>query len=631
MRNIYLDTVELEKALEIFHENLTEFFNKTEFEAIDSEAALGRVISEPIYAKYSSPAYHCSAVDGVMVKSEMTKLARENNPLFISKEDFIFCNTGQVLKKPYDSVIMIEDIRIEEDGISILNPISPWSNVRIQGEDLIEKDQLFESYHKLSAVDLSVLVSSGINDVKVLKKPKIAIIPSGNEIIDRREELSEGKIIESNSTMLKNMAIENGFDPIVYSIVSDDKEKIENILRRATNECDFVTLIAGTSAGSKDYTKEIVEKLGEVFVHGLSIKPGKPAILGKINEVPFVGLPGFPVSTHIVFEQVVIPTIYKKLNIASDDKQIIKAKLTNPVISSLKNREYVRVKLGLVDQNIIVTPLDRKAGSLFSLSQSDGYIIADRNIEGYNRGDLVDVTLHKPLVKNIFNNRIVSIGSHDLVLDVINDVLAVDKKTTRISSSHVGSLSGLKALSEGDCMIAPSHLLDEAGTYNNDAINLFFDNTEVAKIDVVGRRQGIFVAKGNPLGITTVDDLVGKTMVNRQRGAGTRQLFDYILKEKSIDIEQIPGYDNEVTTHLSAALAVKNGDCDFSIGVESAALKLDIDFIYLKDEEYQFILKKENLKKESIRDLIEILNSEDFKERIGKLGGYNTTNSGRVI
>lgn len=631
MRNIYLDTKELEDSIEIFQSNLARFFDDNKTEIINSKDALGRISAKAIFAKYSSPSYHSSAMDGVMVVSEMTKLARENKPLFLKNEDFIYCNTGSPLVKPYDAVIMIEDVKIEEDGITILKPVNAWENIRIQGEDVIEKDLIFESYHKFRAVDLSVLIATGINEVEVLKKPILGLIPSGNEIIDKDEELSVGKIIESNSAMLRSMAFENGIETIIYPIVKDEKESIEKALVKASKECDFVCLIAGTSAGSKDFTSEIVGKLGEVFVHGISIKPGKPAILGKIFDIPFVGLPGYPVSTHIVFERIVIPTILKKLNQIEDDKEIIKAKLTKPVISSLKNREYIRSKLGIVDGKTIVTPLDRKAGSLFSLAQSDGYIIIDRNIEGYNRGDIIDVILHKPIAKEILNNRIVCIGSHDIVVDLLNDMFAKDKKQTRISSSHVGSLGGLKALSEGDCLIAPSHLLDEDGTYNNDAIKLFFDPENISKINVVGRRQGIYVPKGNPLSIKTIDDLLDKKMVNRQRGAGTRLLFDYLLKKENIDPYTIRGYDNEVTTHLSAALAVKNGDCDFSIGVESAAIKMDIDFIYLKDEEYQFIIKKENLKLQSIKDLLEILRSEDFKIRISELGGYNTNDSGNIL
>lgn len=631
MRNIYLETKEIEEGLEIFWGNIERFFKEEGYETIPSKDALGRISSHAIYARYSTPSYHSSSVDGIMVKSEMTKEARENKPLFLANEDFLYTNTGDALIKPYDAVIMIEDVRNEDGGVSILKPVNPWENIRIQGEDVIEKDLIFESYHKFSSVDLSVLIAAGISEVEVLKKPSIGIIPSGNEIIDEKETLVKGKIIESNSAMLMAMAYEEGMDSKLYPIVSDDKDSILKALKKAQSECDFVCLIAGTSAGSKDFTSEIVGELGEVFVHGLSIKPGKPAILGKIEETPFVGLPGYPVSTNIVFEKVVIPTIRKKLRQAEEEKDLIRAKLTKNVISSLKNREYIRVKLGIVDDKTVVTPLDRKAGSLFSLSESDGYLIVDRNIEGYQRGDMVDVSLHRPLKKNFFENRLVSIGSHDLALDVINDIFAQKGKITRISSSHVGSIGGLKALRDGDCVLAPSHLLDRAGTYNNDAISMFFNKGEVSKIDVVGRMQGIYVPKGNPQNIKNISDLVGKTMVNRQRGAGTRLLFDYLLKKEDISEDVIKGYDNEVTTHLSAALAVKNGDCDFSIGVKSAAIKMDIDFIYLKDEEYQFIIKKQNLQLKAVKELVEILKSDQFKRRMKDLGGYNVKTSGNII
>lgn len=288
MRNIYLNTKELEIALEEFQEKIFEFYDNLESEIINSKDAFNRISKNAIYAKYSSPAYHSSAMDGVMVKSEMTKFARENKPLFLKNEDFIYCNTGSPLMKGYDAVIMIEDVKIEKDGITIMKPVNTWENIRIQGEDVVEKDLLFTSFHKFTSVDLSVLIASGINEVEVLKKTKVAIIPTGNEIIEAKDELKLGKIIESNSYMLKSMANEFGIDVKVYPIVKDENIEIKKALEKAIKECDFVTLIAGTSAGSKDYFREIVEEMGEVYTHGLSIKPGKPAILGKIKEIPFV-------------------------------------------------------------------------------------------------------------------------------------------------------------------------------------------------------------------------------------------------------------------------------------------------------------------------------------------------------
>lgn len=630
MRNVYLNTKSLEEAMEIFHKNIGVFLNNNETEIINSKDALGRISKEAIFASYSSPSYNSSAVDGVMINSELTKEARENKPLFIKSENFKYCNTGDKLENPYNCAIMIEDIEEKEDGIEIRKSMSSCQNIRTIGEDVIEKDLIFTAYHKFSPVDLSVLISTGVFEVEVLKKPSIGIIPTGNEIIDDFENYKEGQIVESNSTMLKAMAEEIGAYAKVYPIVRDDKELLKASIEKARSQCDFITVIAGSSAGAKDYTREVLDELGEVFVHGLSIKPGKPAVIGKIEETPFVGLPGFPVACNIVFDKLVLPTVQKKLKVRPRANKIIEANLTKQVVTSLKNREYIRVNIGKVNDKLTATPLDRKAGSLYSLSQSDGYLIVYRNLEGYNRKDKVKISLHKDIDNDSLNNRLVVIGSNDMVIDVINDLLAKKGKKTRLLSSHVGSLSGLKALKDKDCHIAPSHLLDKDGSYNDDYIDLFFEKGEVVKLNVVGRRQGIYVSKDSE-DIKTLADLPGKTMVNRQKGSGTRVLFDYLLDKNGIDPYEIKDYDNEVNTHIQAALKVKNKECDFSIGVESQAIKMGIDFIYLKDEEYQFILRKESLELEMVKEVIEIIKSQEFKEKMKEVGGYNTSHSGEIL
>lgn len=229
-----------------------------------------------------------------------------------------------------------------------------------------------------------------------------------------------------------------------------------------------------------------------------------------------------------------------------------------------------------------------------------------------------------------FDKRIVSIGSHDMVLDIINDLFAKEGSEYSLLSSHVGSFSGLQALLSDNCHIAPSHLLGKDGKYNNEAVSMLFKGEEMAMINVVGRRQGFIVEKGNPKNIKTIEDLKDLKMVNRQRGAGTRVLFDYLLEKAGIEGKGIEGYDHEVTTHLAAALAVKNGDVDFAVGVESAAVKMDLDFIYLADEDYEFVLKRETLDQEPIKELIEMLRSDLFKKTVDALGGYNTLKSGEV-
>jgi len=630
MRNIYLKTKSLDEVKDLINEHFTRYFSEKKTEKIDVKDALSRISSEEIYARYSSPSYHSCAMDGIMVESKKTQSAREHKPLVLTEADFAYCDTGDPLIKPYDAVIMIEDI-VELGGkVSIQAPIHPWENIRPIGEDIIERDLIFSQYHQFRPIDLTVLLSAGIDKVKVVKKVKIAIIPTGDEIVSSVNNIKLGQIIESNSAMFKAMAQELGAEADVFPVIKDEKDLLKKELQKAIDNYDLVVMIAGSSAGRDDYTVTIAKELGKLIAHGISIKPGKPAVIASISGKPFIGLPGYPVSGHIVFEEIVKPILDKKAGLKAKAENYVEGYLTRPVISSLKHNEYVRVKVGKVKDKLYFTSMDRGAGSSYSLAQSDGYLIIPRNSEGYIKGEKVNVRLHEHVDENDFDKRIVSIGSHDMALDIINDLFSKEGSEDMLISSHVGSFAGLQALLNDTCHIAPSHLLGKDGKYNNEAVSLLFKNKEMAMINVVGRRQGFIVEKGNPKNIKSIHDIKNLKMANRQRGAGTRVLFDYLLDKESIDSSSIEGYDYELTTHLAAALAVKNSDVDFAIGVESAAIKMGLDFVYLADEDYEFVLKKESLELTPIKDLIEMLCSEKFKYKLDSLGGYNTEKSGEV-
>lgn len=630
MRNIYLKTRSLEEVHELIEEEFKDFYNSVEVEEIDVRKALNRVAAEEIYSIYSSPSFHSCGMDGVMVESKKTAAAREHMPLTLTKEDYMYCDTGDPLLKPYDAVIMIENIVEEGDSITIQAPVHSWENVRPIGEDIIEKDLIFPQFHKFRPIDLSIMLSAGLKKVKVIKKPKLAIIPTGDEIVSGSEGLKVGEIIESNSAMFVAMAEEMGAEAEVLSIVKDDRELLKATVKEAMEKYDMVVMNAGSSAGRDDYTASIAKDLGKLLAHGISIRPGKPAVIASIGGKPFIGVPGYPVSGHIVFQEVIETILEHKMHLKKKEVTVVEGELTRPAVSSLKNTEYVRVKVGKIKDKLFFTPMDRGAGSSYSLSQSDGYLIIDKNSEGHVKGERVAVRLHDHVRPSDFDKRIVSIGSHDMVLDIINDLFAKEGSEYSLLSSHVGSFSGLQALLSDNCHIAPSHLLGKDGKYNNEAVSMLFKGEEMAMINVVGRRQGFIVEKGNPKNIKTIEDLKDLKMVNRQRGAGTRVLFDYLLEKAGIEGKGIEGYDHEVTTHLAAALAVKNGDVDFAVGVESAAVKMDLDFIYLADEDYEFVLKRETLDQEPIKELIEMLRSDLFKKTVDALGGYNTLKSGEV-
>ena len=232
-------------------------------------------------------------------------------------------------------------------------------------------------------------------------------------------------------------------------------------------------------------------------------------------------------------------------------------------------------------------------------------------------------------VENL-DRRLVVTGSHDMVLDLINDMLAERGQEGGLVSSHVGSLAGLQSLRDGECHLAPSHLLGSDGRYNYEAMDRFFKGQRMALIRVVGRRQGLILPKGNPKKIEGIKDLRGLSMINRQRGAGTRFLLDYLLDKEGISSEEISGYDNEATTHLAVALAVSQGDVDFGLGIESAARAMDCDFVFLADEAYDFVTYEKELHNPQVEEVIELLKSDDFKKRLEELGGYASQESGSV-
>ncbi|MCK5761937.1 MAG: molybdopterin biosynthesis protein, partial [Candidatus Izimaplasma sp.] len=385
---------------------------------------------------------------------------------------------------------------------------------------------------------------------------------------------------------------------------------------------------AGSSAGTKDYAKSIIEKNGRVYVHGIGIKPGKPTIIGEINNKPIIGLPGYPVSTFIAFDNVVKPIIAKFLNQEVIENQIVKAKLTKKIYSSLKNQEFIRVKLGVINNEIIATPLDRGAGVTMSLVKADGLMIIDKNSEGYQEMAIVDVQLLKDFSE--IEKSLIVIGSHDILLDKIDDLMSDNK--FHLSSTHIGSFGGIMAIKNRGCHIAPVHILYEDGKYNEFIIDKYLDKT-YSLVRGVSRIQGLYVKKGNPKNIKSLKDLIRDdiTFVNRQRGSGTRILLDYLLKEEKIDKVAITGYEFELGTHMLVASSVKDPRYDTGMGVASVANLMGLDIIELGEEHYDFIVLNEIIDTPLYNQFIKVLKSKKFKKELDKLGGYSIDNIGELI
>ena len=623
-RNIYIDNIDVDVAKKEYLDKLN---IKAQWEEIDVVNSLGRVTFEAVYARLSSPNYNAAAMDGILVESAKTIGATEINPKTLEEgKDFLYINTGNPVVDPYDAVIMIEDVIQLGDGkVQILKAAHPWQHIRPIGEDIVATEMILPSKHKIRPIDIGALISGGIEKVRVYKKPKVGILPTGSEIIEDIKELETGKIIDSNSRVFEALTVEAGGLPKRYSPIEDDYEKIKEAVLKGVEENDILLIGAGSSAGSKDYTANVIEELGEVIIHGVALKPGKPTILGIINGKPVMGIPGYPVSAYLVFETFVTPIILKYIGLKEEKETFVDAIISKKITSTLKSRELIRVNLGYVKDKLIATPLSSGAGVTMSLVKADGIAIIPQSLEGVDAGGSVKVKLLKPL--NRIKETLVSIGSHDMIMDILGDMV-------KLSSGHVGSMGGILAMKRGECHIAPIHLLDlETGEYNISYVERYFPGQKMALIKGVKRHQGFIVEKGNPKGIKDFSDLVREDVVyvNRQRGAGTRILLDYHLNKENIDPANIRGYDREMTTHMAVATAVKTGSATVGLGIYSAAKALDLDFIDIAYEDYDFLLPYELLEDERVKEFIRTLKSQEFKERVEALGGYGFENIGEII
>lgn len=633
-RNLYLKNEDLDAAVAKYLALLSFADGQKKGRLLPVIEAQGWVTKEPVFAKISSPYYNASAMDGICVEAMAMIGVDERHPRTLVKGiDFNFVDTGDVIADPYNAVVMIEDVIIKsDDEITINNPVSLWQNVRPIGEDIVAGELILPAFHRVRPIDLGALLAGGITEIEVLNKPRVGIIPTGTELVEAGAAMAVGKIVDSNTHMFVGLVKECGGQAERYQPVRDDYELIKKAIVKAVEENDMVLISAGSSAGTEDYTRRLIEELGEVVVHGVAIKPGKPVVLGIVQGKPVIGIPGYPVSAYFVFESFVKPVILAFNHQTLTEGVTIKAVLSKRLMSSLKYLEFVRMKCGRVNQRFVATPLDRGAGVTMSLVNADGILKIPKNVEGYDAGEEVELILMRP--REEIENTLVSIGSHDVLMDIVANIIHKNKQLVNLSSAHVGSLGGIMAIKKGECHIAPIHLLDEeSGIYNLPYLKRYLADQTVVLIKGVKRTQGMIIPKGNPKNIQGIADLIRPDLsfVNRQRGSGTRVLLDYLLKVNKLDGSQVLGYTREMNTHMMVASAVKSGSCDVGIGVLSAANMMELDFIPIGDEAYDFVVLKENLEDPRVQIFIKILKSQEFKDSLERLGGYSLEQPGELV
>lgn len=621
MKHNYLNNTPLEEAKEKYFDFIKNSGFGFKTEVIPAAASNGRILAKAVHAAMCSPHYNASAMDGAAVRAANTYGAAEQTPVTLTPEQYTVVDTGDPLPDGCDAVIMVEDITETEDGgIKIFSALHPWQNVRQVGEDICMGDMIAVSGEKITPVLCGAFLAGGVTEVEVIKKPVFGIIPTGDEIVKPTSHPARGEIIEFNSTIFSAMLSEDQAESIVYDIVPDKRELIAAAVKKAVSECDAVLILAGSSAGRDDYTSEILSSLGTVLIHGVAVKPGKPAVLGAIGNVPVAGLPGYPVSAIVIMEQFVYGLVDMYYGKTDTGAKYVEALLGKKTVSSLKYREFVRVSLGKVGGTLTAVPLPRGAGVITSFTKASGIMEIPQNSEGFDAGEKVKVRLLKP-IEDIENALIIT-GSHDPVIDEAADILKRAGKPFSVISSHVGSMGAITAVKNGQAHMGAVHLLDENGKYNVSYVEKYFpDGGAVLKKGII-RTQGLMVAKGNPENIKTFADIKRCRYVNRQRGAGTRILCDSLMKANGISPQEINGYFHEEFTHTAVAALIAAGNADAGLGIYSAAKMYGLDFIPVCSEEYDFLIAEEYENDEKVQAFLEVLKSDGFRLRLEELGGY---------
>ncbi|MGD0751171.1 MAG: molybdopterin biosynthesis protein [Anaerolineales bacterium] len=648
--SVYLHDIPLNEAKALFEAALTDaqLWGILGEENIPLDVdALGRVLAEAILAKVSSPHYHAAAMDGFVVRADQTVGAQPSNPLMLRIGDQArYVDTGDLVPDGFDAVVPIENVESRDENgkisknirlpksIRIRAAVTPWAYIRMMGEDIIVTQLVLPAGHLLRPADLGAIAAAGYQEIQVARRPRVAILPTGSELVPIGSILKPGSILEYNSLVLAAQIRTWGGLATRLPIIPDDFEAICVRIREIAPEYDLILLGAGSSAGAEDFSAKVVEKLGTLLVHGVAVRPGHPVILGLLNidnrTIPIIGVPGYPVSSAMTGEIFVEPLLAKWSGRRANEMPVEMAEMTRKITSPAGDDDYIRVAVGKVGKRTLAAPLARGAGIITSLVHADGLVILPRGVQGVEAGELVPVLLYSK--KAEIERTIFCIGSHDLTMDLLAQFLI--KRDRRLTSANVGSQGGLVALQRGEAHLAGSHLLDpETGEYNISYLRKYLAGIPTMLMALVLREQGFMVKRGNPKSIKSLKDInkPGIVFVNRQRGAGTRVLLDYHLGLERIPLESIHGYHQEEYTHLGVAMAISSGRADCGLGIAAAAQALDLDFLPLFQERYDLVIPKEHATSQLLAPLFDVIADKKFRFAVVAMPGYDVSVMGKLI
>ncbi|MBN2497020.1 MAG: molybdopterin biosynthesis protein [Deltaproteobacteria bacterium] len=608
---------------------------RTASERIASADAAGRVTAEPVFARISSPPYHCAAMDGIAVVSRATRGASAARPkLLTSPGEAVPIDTGDRMPDGYDAVVPVELLNERPGGYEIRAAAAPRQHVRLTGEDMVAGEMILASGRRIRPEHVGAMLSANATDVAVRRPVRVGVLPTGDELCEPGEDPSDGRVIESNSRMIAAALARWGAQAQRLEPVRDDPRALAEAIRKAAADpaLDALAVLAGSSAGRGDFGPRVIGELGELVFHGLAIMPGKPTAAGLVGGKPVIGLPGFAVSAIVAAEIVLRPVVCSLLGVRPVEPERLRARLSRAVASRPGQEEWIRAVVGLFERGAIASPLGRGAGAITTLSRAHGILRVPAASEGVEAGTEVSVELLVP--RSELESSLLFAGSHDLALAVLDDMLGQAVPGAGLNVTPLGSMGGLAALARGEAHLAGSHLLDpQSGTYNLHAVSELLPDAELVLVTLAHRQQGLCTRPDEPRAVSDLPDALraGLRFVNRQAGSGTRVLTDFLLSRAGIDPAGVDGYEHEEFTHVAVAEAVRSHAADCGMLIQAAARALGLRFVPLIEERYDLVIPRRALEDERIRVLLEILSSEAFRQRVTALGGYDTRETGQRI
>jgi putative molybdopterin biosynthesis protein len=587
---------------------------RLEAEEIPLELALGRVLAAEVRAPVDVPSFDRSNMDGFAVRAQDTYGASELEPvrlrlnsetihpgvqpkLSVEPGTATSIATGGMLPRGADAVVPVEHTDVEDGGQLVVVRAArvPGAALSFAGTDIGMGETVLFAGTRLSSRETGVLAAIGAARVPVVRRPRVAVISTGDEIIDPGEPMRPGLVFDSNGRMIVDAVRELGGEPVFFGAFRDEQAALRRALERGLSECDAVVLSGGTSKGEGDLSYRVVAELEPgILVHGVALKPGKPICLASHHGKPVVILPGFPTSAVFTFHEFVAPVLRRLAGLPAQERASVRAKLALRTHTERGRLEYLLV--GLVrgsDAELGAYPMGKGSGSVTTWSRADGFVRLERNLEIVEAGTEVEVVLLGPSLQPA---DLVVIGSHCTGLDLIARALVAEGFSVKLLA--VGSQGGIEAARRGECDVAPAHLLDPTtDTYNT----AFLDET-LALVPGYLRMQGVVTRQDERRPTEALLADTSLRMVNRNRGSGTRVLIDGLLGKQRPD-----GYAYEPRSHHAVAAAIVQSRADWGVTIESVARAAGLRFRPLRSEHYDFIVPKARANRPALRALVRLL------------------------